>query len=301
MVSIPKRPMRDLDRASPFLHAVDMTVQPKSFGARLRWWREQRGLSQLDFAGAAGTSQRHLSFLESGRTAPSHDMVLRLATTLDLPLRQQNALLLAAGFAPVWRESDLTAPELAQVSRALDHMLAQQEPFPAFVVDRRWNLLRANAGAARLTEFLVGPAPANEAPAKAPNLADALVSPVGLRPFIVNWEEVALYFLRGVQADAAADGMPETAALLKRLLAYPGIPALSQVPLLEASPGPVLAIHFRKGGTSLRLFTTIATLGTPQDVTLQEIRIECFFPADEQTTLTFRMWAAESGKRALTA
>ncbi len=278
-----------------------MTAQPKSFGARLRWWRERRGLSQLDFAGVAGTSQRHLSFLESGRTAPSAEMVLRLAAALDLPLRQQNALLLAAGYAPIWRESDLTAPELGQVSSALDHMLAQQEPFPAFVVDRRWNLLRANAGAARLTEFLASPAPANPAPASAPNLADALVSPDGLRPYIVNWEEVALYFLRGVQGDASADGMPETAALLKRLLAYPSIPALSQVPLLETPPGPVLAIHFRKGATALRLFTTIATLGTPQDVTLQEIRIECFFPADEQTARTLRAWAGKSGEKTLSA
>ncbi|HEY7687711.1 MAG TPA: helix-turn-helix transcriptional regulator [Dongiaceae bacterium] len=288
MTSNLKQPMPDLDRLGPSARLIDMRGRPKSFGARLRWWRERRGLSQLDFAGAAGTSQRHLSFLESGRTAPSQDMVLRLAAALDLPLRQQNALLLAAGYAPIWRESDLTAPELGQVSRALDHMLAQQEPFPAFVIDRRWNLLRANAGAVRLTEFLAGPASADPAPGSAPNLADALVSPDGLRPFIVNWEEVALYFLRGVQADAAADGMPETAALLKRLLAYPGIPALSQVPSLEAPPGPVLAIHFRKGETSLRLFTTIATLGTPQDVTLQEIRIECFFPADEETAQVFR-------------
>ena len=268
----------------------DLTTQPKSFGARLRWWRARRGLSQLDLAGAAGTSQRHLSFLESGRTAPSQAMVLGLAAALDLPLRQQNALLLAAGFAPVWRESDLTAPDLAQVNGALDQMLAQQEPFPAFVVDRRWNLLRANAGAARLTAFLTGVAPADPAPAKSVNLADALVSPEGLRPFIVNWEEVALYFLRGVQADTIADGMPETAALLKRLLAYPGIPALSQVPLLEEPPGPILAIHFRKGETSLRFFTTIATLGTPQDVTLQEIRIENFFAADEQTAGIIRAW-----------
>jgi transcriptional regulator with XRE-family HTH domain len=268
----------------------DLTTQPKSFGARLRWWRARRGLSQLDLAGAAGTSQRHLSFLESGRTAPSQAMVLGLAAALDLPLRQQNALLLAAGFAPVWRESDLTAPDLAQVNGALDQMLAQQEPFPAFVVDRRWNLLRANEGAARLTAFLTGAAPANPAPAKAVNLADALVSPEGLRPFIANWEEVALYFLRGVQADAIADGMPETAALLKRLLAYPGIPALSQVPLVEEPPGPILAIHFRKGETSLRFFTTIATLGTPQDVTLQEIRIENFFAADAQTAGIIRAW-----------
>jgi transcriptional regulator with XRE-family HTH domain len=273
-----------------------MSPQPKSFGARLRWWRARRGLSQLDLAGAAGTSQRHLSFLESGRTAPSQAMVLGLAAALDLPLRQQNALLLAAGFAPVWRESDLTAPDLAQVNGAFDQMLAQQEPFPAFVVDRRWNLLRANEGAARLTGFLTGAAAAAPAPAKAVNLADALVSPEGLRPFIVNWEEVALYFLRGVQADAVADGMPETAALLKRLLAYPGIPALSQVPLLEEPPGPILAIHFRKGETSLRFFTTIATLGTPQDVTLQEVRIESFFAADDQTARTIRAWA-DAGRK----
>jgi transcriptional regulator with XRE-family HTH domain len=269
-----------------------MRVQPKTFDARLRWWRGRRGLSQLDLAGAAGVSQRHLSFLESGRTAPSQEMVLRLAAALDLPLREQNGLLLAAGYAPVWRESDLTAPELAQVNGALDHMLEQQEPFPAFVVDRRWKLLRANAGAARLTEFLIGPPPADPAPGDAPNLADALVSPDGLRPFIVNWEEVTLHFLRGVQADASADGTPETAALLKRLLSYPDVPTLSQMPTLEAPPAPVLAIHFRKDATSLRLFTTIATLGTPQDVTVQEIRIECFFPADEETAHTFRHWAA---------
>src|SRR5262245_38584564 len=225
MVSIPERPMADLERASPFLRAVDMTVQPKSFGARLRWWRERRGLSQLDFAGAAGTSQRHLSFLESGRTGPSQEMVLRLAAALDLPLRQQNALLLAAGYAPIWRESDLSAPELARVNGALDRMLAQQEPFPAFVVDRRWSLLRANAGAARLTESLRAPPPADPAPG-APNLADALMSPDALRPFIANWEEVALHFLRSVQADALADGTPETQALLDRLLAYPGVVAL---------------------------------------------------------------------------
>jgi len=266
-------------------------MQPKSFGARLRWWRARRGMSQLDLAGAAGTSQRHLSFLESGRTAPSQAMVLDLAAALDLPLRQQNALLLAAGFAPVWRESDLTAPALAQVNGALDQMLAQQEPFPAFVVDRRWNLLRANEGAARLTAFLTGPAPADPAPAKSVNLADALVSPEGLRPFIVNWEEVAVHFLRGVQADAVADGTPETAALLKRLLAYPGLPVLSQGPVIEEAPVPVLAIHFRKGETSLRLFTTIATLGTPQDVTLQEIRIENFFAADDETARIIRGWA----------
>ena len=263
-----------------------MPTQPKTFGARLRWWRQRRGLSQLDFAGVAGTSQRHLSFLESGRTMPSQEMVLRLAAALDVPLRQQNALLLAAGFAPVWRESDLSDPELAQVTGALDHMLAQQEPYPAFVVDRRWNLLRANAGAGRMVTFLLGALP--EGPV---NLADALVAPDVLRPFIENWEHVAVHFLRTVQADAVADGTEETADLLKRLMSYPGVPPLSRLAPLETHT-PVLNIRFRKTDTALRVFTTIATLGTPQDVTVQEIRIECFFPADDASAALFRKWAA---------
>ena len=257
----------------------------KAFGPRLKWWREHRGLSQLALAGSAETSQRHLSFLESGRAAPSREMVLRLSAVLDVPLRQQNALMLAAGFAPVWRESDLSDPELAQVSDALDSMLAQQEPYPAFVVDRRWNLKRANGGAGNLVAFLLGAAPTG-----AVNLADALVAPGVLRPFIENWEEVAVHFLRSVQADAVADGTEETAALLRRLTAYPGVPPLSRVAPL-ATHTPVLSIHFRKGDTALRVFTTIATLGTPQDVTLQEIRIECFFPSDPASAALLRAWA----------
>jgi hypothetical protein len=113
-----------------------------------------------------------------------------------------------------------------------------------------------------------------------------------LRPLIVNWHEVALYFLRGVQADALADGTDETAALLARLLGYPDVPRISEAPSIEDEQGPVLAMHFAKGATSLRLFTTLATLGTPQDVTAQEIRIECFFPADTASADIFREWAA---------
>jgi transcriptional regulator with XRE-family HTH domain len=262
-----------------------MTSKVTAFGQRLKWWREQRGHSQLALAGVGDISQRHLSFLESGRAEPSREMVLRLCAVLDVPLRQQNALLLAAGFAPVWRESDLSDPELAQVNGALDHMLAQQEPYPAFVVDRRWNLLRPNGGAGRFVAFLLGAVPEG-----AVNLADALVSPDVLRPLIVNWEEVAVHFLRSVQADAVADGTSETAGLLKRLLAYPGVPPLSRLASFETHT-PVLNIHFRKGDTALRVFTTIATLGTPRDVTLQEIRIECFFPADDASAALMRTWA----------
>jgi transcriptional regulator with XRE-family HTH domain len=268
---------------------VFMSRQP-GFASILRLWRRRRGLSQLDLAGRMAISQRHLSFMELGRASPSRDMVMRLAAALDVPLRQQNALLIAAGFAPVWRQTDLAAPELGEVSRALDYMLAQQEPFPAVAVDRHWNLLRANLGAVRLVEFLVGPL----APDTPINLADALVAPGVLRPHLLNWPEVIGYFIRSVEADAAADGTPETAALLERLLAYDGVAAAIAAPSAESAGTPVLPMRFRKGNTELSLFTTIATLGTPQDITVQELRIESFFPMDAQTADVLRGWAAQS-------
>ena len=259
----------------------------KGFAAKLRDWRRRRGWSQLELAGRAEISQRHLSFLELGRAAPSRDMVIRLATTLDVPLRQHNALLLAAGFAPVWQETDLGAPALAEMGEALDHMMAQQEPYAGVAVDRHWNLLRANGGAVRLVEFLVGPL----APGAKINLADALVGPDVLRPYLLNWADVVRYFIRSVEADAAADGQAETAALLERLLAYEGVrQAMKPVPGTAVTQS-ILPMHFRKGEVSLKLFTTIATLGTPQDITLQELRIESFFPADRATASVLRGWA----------
>jgi transcriptional regulator with XRE-family HTH domain len=229
------------------------------FAERLRLWRARRGLSQLELACRADVSQRHVSFLELGRSQPSRDMVARLADALNIP----------------------------EIASALDFMLAQQEPYPAVVVDRHWNLLKANMGAVRLVEFLVGPLD----PGAAINLADALVAPDVLRPFLTNWEEVVRHFIRSVEADAVADGLIETTALLDRLMGYKGVRrALSLVPG-KKDGGPVLPMHFRKDGSSLRLFTTIATLGTPQDITLQELRIECFFPLDEPTARLLRSWA----------
>jgi transcriptional regulator with XRE-family HTH domain len=260
--------------------------QHQGFAASLRWWRRHRGW--LDLAGRAEISQRHLSFLELGRASPSRDMVMRLAAALDVPLRQHNALLMAAGFAPVWRQTDLAAPELSDISRALDYMLTQQEPFPAVAVDRHWNLLRSNSGAVRLVEFLVGPL----APDTPINLADALVAPDVLRPHLANWPDVVRYFVRSVEADATADGTPETAALHQRLLGYEGVRAAVHAVPAEPAIAPVLAMHFRKGEIELRLFTTIATLGIPQDITLQELRVECFFPMDEETASIMRAWQA---------
>jgi len=258
-----------------------------TFAAKLKWWRERRGLSQLALAGRTEISQRHLSFLELGRSSPSREMIDRLARALDVPLRQHNALLLAAGFAPEWFQRDLAAPDVAQVASALDYMLTQQEPYPAFVVDRHWNLIKSNAGAVRLVEFLVGPI----APGTKVNMADALVAPDVLRPHLINWAEVVRHFIRSVEADAAADGMSETAALLERLMAYRGVKQALNHGATSANGGPVLAMHFEKEGTALRLFTTIATLGTPQDVTLQELRIECFFPMDDATANLLQTWA----------
>jgi transcriptional regulator with XRE-family HTH domain len=259
-----------------------------SFSSRLVWWRKKHGLSQLQLAIAAACSQRHISFLELGRSKPSREMVLRLSTVLEVPLRQSNELLRAAGYAPVWTENNLGAPALAPIRDALDYMLTQQEPFPAVVVDRRWNLVQANKGAVALVEFLVGPVE----PGVVLNLADALVAPDVLRPHLTNWAEVVRYFMRNVEADAAVDGTVETADLLDRLSRYQDVKSVMSLAVPPSPEAPVLPMHFRKGEIELRLFTTIATLGTPQDVTLQELRIESFFPMDDETRAVFGGWAA---------
>ena len=258
------------------------------FGRVLRQWRDARHLSQLALATEAGISTRHLSFLETGRAQPSREMVQLLAGMLDVPLADRNALLISAGYAPIYGDRPLGAPELEPVRRALQFILHQQEPYPALVLDGQWNIVMRNDAARRVFRQFRGPVDSG-------NVMRTVFDPQGLRPFIVNWEEVALYFLRGVQADAIADGTRQTAELLTRLLAFPGLPALSQnLPPGEAQ-APVLIIHFKSKETSLRLFTTIATLGTPHDVTLQEIRVECFFPMDDPTAEIFRGWARGGG------
>ena len=258
-----------------------------SFPSRLVGARKRRGLSQLQLASVADCSQRHVSFLELGRTRPSREMVQRLSVALGLSLRQSNELLLAAGFAPTWSETPYGADALAPIRQALDFMLAQQEPYPAVVVDRRWNLLQANKGAVAMVEFLVGPLPSGAAV----NLADALVAPDVLRPHLTNWQEVVAYFVRSVDADAAADGTAETAALRDRLRGYAGVQQSLAAPSVETAAGPVLPMRFAKGAVTLELFTMLATLGTPQDITLQELRIESFFPMNDPTREVFRQWA----------
>jgi transcriptional regulator with XRE-family HTH domain len=263
------------------------------FAAALRYWRGKRGVSQLRLSTDSGISQRHLSFLETGRAAPSRELILKLGLVLDIPLRQRNAMLLAAGFAPAYRERSLLDPELAAVMQALDFMLAQQAPYPALVVDRLWNLVMANEPAARMMRFFLG------MPAHAPiprdgsvNVLKLILDPDGLRRSLVNWEEVCTDLLHWVQREAMGDGPgSEATRLLDELMALPGIAQAASQPNLDRRALPFLPVQLRKDALTLNLFTTITTLGTPHDVTVHELRLESFFPADAASRAWFEAQA----------
>jgi transcriptional regulator with XRE-family HTH domain len=243
-------------------------------------------VSQLGLALEAGTSSRHLSYVETGKAQPSREMIARLAEALDMPLRERNALLLAAGYAPEYAETNLDAPELAQVKRAIAFIIEHQEPYPAFVLNRRWDILMANRAALHVAEYVIGGS-------KHPNMLRQFFDPADLRQVVVNWEEVAGDLLRHLQDEVAAAPTDARArALLDEVMAYPGVPTRWRERALHAPPPPVLTVHFRKGdGTELRFFSTIARFGTPRDVTIDELRIECAFPADEQTAEVCRSLA----------
>jgi transcriptional regulator with XRE-family HTH domain len=268
--------------------------QPDLFGPMLRAWRRRRGASQLALALQSGVSQRHVSFLESGRAKPSREMVVQLSTALDVPLRQRNAMLLAAGFAPVYRETNLTAPELTPVRQAIDRILEKHEPYPAVVIDRLWNLLQANEAAQAFTVFLFeGPPPAPP-PGKQPNILRWLLDPKALRSKISNWEEVARYLVSTTYAEILADGgEPKALAFIEEIMTYPDVPASFRKLRFEDRPVPVVTIDYVVAGKSLSIFSTVATLGTPQDITLQEVRVESFFPADDRSDALFKSLAAK--------
>jgi transcriptional regulator with XRE-family HTH domain len=263
------------------------------FAQALRYWRNKRGLSQLRLSADSGVSQRHLSFLESGRSQPSRDIILKLGMALEVPLRQRNVMLLAAGFAPAYQERSLSDPEMRAVKQALDFMLAQQAPYPALVVDRLWNLVMANQAAGSMMGWFLG------MPADAPiprdgsiNMIRLTLDPNGLRPYLANWEEVGADLLHWVQREAMGDGPgSEAAALLDELSALPGMRDAARTPNLDRRALPFLPLVLRKDGVELNLFTTITTLGTPHDVTVHELRLETFFPADEASALWFRQRA----------
>jgi transcriptional regulator with XRE-family HTH domain len=260
-------------------------------GTLLREWRCRRRLSQLDLALEAGVSARHLSFVETGRSRPSREMVLHLAEQLDVPLRDRNQLLLAAGFAPAYGQRDLDAPAMGPVRAALESVLEGHAPNPALVVDRHWGLVAANAGIAPL---IAGAAPHLLEPPV--NVLRLSLHPEGLAPRIVNlaqWREHLLTRLRH-QVEASAD--VALAALLQELEALPAPAPSTEAPVAHAEMGGfVVPLRLRVGGHTLTFLSTTTLFGTPMDVTLAELAIESFFPADAGTAAVLADLAAQRG------
>jgi transcriptional regulator with XRE-family HTH domain len=245
-------------------------------GELLRDWRRRRRLSQLELALEADVSSRHLSFVETGRSRPSAEMVLRLAEKLDVPLRDRNHLLLAAGYAPAFAHRELDAPELGPVRDAIDQVLRGHEPYPALVIDRHWGLVAANRALSRLVEGVAEHL--REPPV---NVLRLSLHPDGVAPRIVNLHEWRAHLLERLSRDAVASGDPALAALYDELLAYPG-----------GEPGPTVdsgfadiavPLRLRHGDVELAFLSTRTTFGTAVDVTVAELSIESFFPADRAT------------------
>ena len=248
-------------------------------GELLRAWRVRRRLSQLDLACEADVSTRHLSYVETGRARPSRGFVLRLADHLEIPLRARNDLLVAAGYAPVYGETDLDSPQMAEVNHALELVLGHHDPYPAIVVDRMWNLVRANDGAELLMEevseeFLSPPI----------NVLRLSLHPKGMAPRLDDFATLSGHLLGRLRRQVALSGDEDLAALYDELAGYPGV--LTSEPWDE-HPGVVLPFRMRSARGTLSFFTTAATFGTAADVTLAELTVEQFFPADDATRRAF--------------
>ncbi|TYB41918.1 helix-turn-helix domain-containing protein [Actinomadura chibensis] len=246
-------------------------------GERLRAWRQRRRLSQLELASEADVSTRHLSFVETGRSTPSREMVLRLAEHLDVPLRDRNLLLVSAGYAPVFEETPIEEPRMDSVRAALRQVLDGHEPYPAVVVDRFWNLVDANGAAAF---FMEGAAPELLEPPL--NVLRLSMHPDGMARNILNLAEWRAHMIDRVRRHVALTADASLAQLHRELRSYPGDVAEASAP----PPGHevFVPLRLRLDGRELSFFTTIATFGTPVDITVAELAIESFYPADARTS-----------------
>jgi transcriptional regulator with XRE-family HTH domain len=258
-------------------------------GSLLQYWRRTRKLSQLALAHEANVSPRHVCFVETGRARPSREMVLQLAEALRVPLRERNALLLAAGFAPMFRLSSLDEPDLAPVRAAVDAILQRQEPYPAVVMDRGWNIVKANRAAARFFGLLLE----GRTPAGAGNVLRLMFDPDGLRRSVENWDAVARALVQRVHREALGGVLDDDArTLLEEVLAYTGVPPALRTPDVGVPILPVVPVRFRHAGRAYDFFSAVTVLGTPQDITVQELRIESFFPLDAATDAAAKALAA---------
>ena len=254
-----------------------------SVGELLRSWRQSRGLSQLDVAMHAGFSARHISFIETGRAQPSRDALLAIAESLEVPLRERNRLLSAGGFANVYKETQLAAADMAQVRHVLQFILDRHMPYGALVLDRFSNCLMGNAASTKLLAAAADPSLLTENA----NMLRVVFHPLGIRRCIVNWPDVASVLLDRAERELSSAHDDEASALLQEIRGYAGdVPKPASRRL--QSTDVLLPVHLRKDGVELKLFSTIMTIGTPQDITLQELRVETFFPSDETSEKTWR-------------
>lgn len=262
------------------------TSGPAQFGHLLRDWRQHRRLSQLALSTRSGISQRHISFLETGRSRPSRPTVLALSDALDIPLRERNALLQRGGFAPLYGEAPLDGAAMALFREALDAALTHHEPYPAIVLDGRWNLVMANSGALRFFGQFVdlGEALAAIGSPDAFQIVRLCIRDEGFRPFIVNWQELTYSFLqRARRALLVNPNDPLLPDLIDEIVATPGAPQRWRAPDWTTPPAPALNMIMRKDGRDYSLFTMLAHFGAPQDVTVEELSVESFYPADAAT------------------
>jgi transcriptional regulator with XRE-family HTH domain len=256
--------------------------RPPSVGGLIREWRQRRRLSQLDFAVEAEISSKHLSFLETGRSQPSREMLLHLAELLEVPLRERNAMLIAAGFAPMFSERPLTDPALQAARRAVEQVLKGHEPYPALAVDRHWTLIASNAAVA---PFLAGVGADLLKPPL--NVLRLSLHPDGLAPRIVNLTEWRAHLLARLkrQIDVSAD--PVLMDLLDELIAYPAPKSTGREVRFDTS-SVIVPFQLAAGGAVMSFISTTTVFGTPIDVTLSELAIEAFFPADDATAALLR-------------
>jgi transcriptional regulator with XRE-family HTH domain len=265
-----------LDAASP-----NMANNP--FGEAIRQWRKTLKLSQMDLAMNADISIKHLSFLENGRSQPSIDMVMRLCTTLGMPLKSQNSLLVAAGFNPRYSKNNLDSPAMTKIRHALQAMLDHHAPYPAIVMDALGNQLMANRGTVNmLLTFL----PASTL-SKYSNVYDLYLAEDGLKQYIPEWQDAASVLLQQLQNELLNTSDPEGYDLFNKFLSWPHIPKNWQYRASKLDQGPIFEFTIKNDNTELNFFSTLTTFGTPQDITLQELRIESFYPANTSTQQWF--------------
>lgn len=257
----------------------DMNTSAPTVGEHLREWRQRRRLSQLDLALDAEISTRHLSFMETGRSLPSREMVLRLAERLDIPLRDRNRLLIAAGYAPMFPERPLDAPQLEPARQAMELVLAGHEPYPALAVDRHWNLVASNRA---LQALLVDVPPAMLTPPV--NVLRLSLHPEGVAPRIENYHEWRAHLLERLRRQIMASGDEVLSRLLEELSAYPAPPGAGRPPGGHGDAAAIVVpFRLRSSAGVLSFISTTTVFGTPIDVTLSELALESFFPADAQT------------------